>query len=84
MVDASPLEYFEIGADGEGAVVDDDDDDVGDDVVVVAVVVVVVVVVVDGGDGVVLVVLEVGQVPVGLAAELLEWLPAVVIGWSDR
>ena len=80
MVDASPLEYFEIGADGEGAVVDDDDDDdVGDDVVVV-----VVVVVVDGGDGVVLVVLEVGQVPVGLAAELLEWLPAVVIGWSDR
>lgn len=78
MVDASPLEYFEIGADGEGAVVDDDDDDdVGDDVVVV-------VVVVDGGDGVVLVVLEVGQVPVGLAAELLEWLPAVVIGWSDR
>lgn len=80
MVDASPLEYFEIGADGEGAVVDDDDDDVGDDVVVV----VVVVVVVDGGDGVVLVVLEVGQVPVGLAAELLEWLPAVVIGWSDR
>lgn len=80
MVDASPLEYFEIGADGEGAVVDDDDDDVGDDVVVVAVVVVVV----DGGDGVVLVVLEVGQVPVGLAAELLEWLPAVVIGWSDR
>lgn len=80
MVDASPLEYFEIGADGEGAVVDDDDDDVGDDDVVV----VVVVVVVDGGDGVVLVVLEVGQVPVGLAAELLEWLPAVVIGWSDR
>lgn len=77
MVDASPLEYFEIGADGEGAVDDDDDDDVGDDVVVV-------VVVVDGGDGVVLVVLEVGQVPVGLAAELLEWLPAVVIGWSDR
>ena len=78
MVDASPLEYFEIGGDGEGAVVDDDDDVVG------VVVVVVVVVVVDGGDGVVLVVLEVGQVPVGLAAELLEWLPAVVIGWSDR
>ena len=71
MVDASPpLEYFEIGDDGEAGVfvvvvVDDVGDD--DDVVVVAAAVAVVL---DGGDGVVL---AVGQVPVRVAAGPLEW-----------
>lgn len=42
---------------------------------------------VDGGDVVVVVVvlvLELGQVPVRVAAELLVWLPAAGVGWSDR